>query len=941
MRMKRPIEITLRKNLKNSEKPKYCVFSNGKIFFVVILLLCVSFAQAQSGEGNQQNRAENQRPAANDTLPGQSDSLQVVVNGIQTTINYYAEDSIITRLIDNTTYLYGNAKIEYGDINLIAARITIDKNKNELIATGVQDSTGTWIGRPIFKDGADIFDTEEIRYNFETQKAYIKGVASKQQDGFLRGQVVKRNQDQSAYISEGKYVPCPDDPDAGTYIKAKKIKINPGKNVITGPFLLYVGGIPTPLGLPFGYFPDTQEATSGILFPKYGDERRRGIFLREGGYYFAWNDQIHTAVTGDIYSKGSWAANVRSVYKKRYKYSGSFNVTYNRNITPDYDPNQLDSKDFWVSWSHRPDSRGRNARFSASVNAGTATYNQNNLNTVNIQNNIRSEFRSNIQYSGVIPRSPFSFSMSARHNQNVQTGALDISLPELSFNMNRVYPFKNADADILNRFNFNWNFDVSNRITNIVRPNSAGFQLANASTEADTITVGFDTIGELLDNAQNGARHNMSVTTSFSLLDHFNFSPSFRVEELWYLEELDYEFIESENAVRVDTVNGFSRAMTYSVGVGLATQLYGTFNFKPGKRIEAIRHIMNPNISFSYRPDFSDPSFGYYQEVQTDTSGRTRMLSKYNGFRYGSPGLGESAAISFAITNKFEMKVRSDTAKSEKKALLESLNFSGSYNFLADSFNLSPVSITARTTLLDGKININMGATLDPYIYLTQVSETGVESLRRVNSLSITSGGGLGRLTNARFSISTNLNSSASSGAPGMGANSIGGQSLSPQGFAGSAGFGGDPSSGQFGSLNDGGMMAGVGEYFYDPNNYVDVEIPWNVRFSFDYSYRWNPNGTTTRQAVKAYGQLSLTPKWQVTYNTGYDFDSKEFTTTSVGLYRDLGCWEMRANWIPFGAFTSYTIDIQIKSSVLKDLKISRRRSQFDSNRGIGNVSSF
>lgn len=930
MRMKRLIEITLRKNLKNSEKPKFSLFSNGKIYLLLIFVFCSFVIKAQTsgaGEGQLQNRAEISDTVQRDTIPsGTSDSLQVVVNGIQTTIKYYAEDSIITRLISNKTFLYGNARIEYGDINLAAERIIIDRNKNELTATGVQDSTGTWLGRPVFKDGPDVFDTEEIRYNFESQKAYIKGVATKQQEGFLRGEVVKRNADQSAYIKDGKFVPCPDDPEAGTYIKAKKIKINPGKNIITGPFLLYVGDIPTPIGLPFGYFPDTQEATSGILFPKYGDEQRRGLFLKEGGYYFAWNDYIHTALTADVYSKGSWATTLRSVYKKRYKFTGQFNITYNRNFTPEYELERLDSKDFWVSWSHQPDSRGRNARFSASVNAGTSTYNQNNLSTTNISNNIRSEFRSNVQYSGTIPRSPFSYSFSARHNQNVQTGIIDVALPEMSLNMNRVYPFKGADADVLSKINLGWRFNASNQITNIVRPGSAGFDIANRAAAVDTITVGFDTLGELLDNAKNGARHNVDLSTSFSLLEHFNFSPAFRLEELWYLEELQYEFLEDQNAVRIDTVNGFSRAMTYSASVSMSTQLYGTFNMKRSRRIEAIRHIMSPTISFSYRPDFSDPKYGYYQEVQVDTTngGSTRLLSKYDGFRFGTPSLGESAALAFGVSNKVEMKVKSDTANSKKVALLESLNFSGSYNFLADSFQLSTIAITARTTLFDRKLNINAGATLDPYTYLTQVSETGTETLRRVDALAFRSGQGLGKITNARFSLSTNLNSRTA--AP-TGAGGFGGESLA----VGGNGFD-NQNPNEFGSLNDGGgdLAARMGEYFYDPNAYVDVEIPWNVRLSFDYNYRWAASGSTTRKSVKAYGQLALTPKWQITYNTGYDFDVKDFTTTSVGLYRDLGCWEMRANWIPFGAFTSYTIDIQIKSSVLKDLKISRRRSQFD-----------
>lgn len=862
-----------------------------------------------------------------DTVPLLQDSISINVNGFQTTVKYFAEDSIINKLVTNQTFLYGNAKIEYGQINLVAERITIDKQKNELHATGVQDSTGVWVGLPVFKDGPDIFDTREITYNFKTQKARIKGVSKKEPDGFIRGEVIKRNPDQSAYVLNGKFVPCLDDSEAGTYIKAKKIKINPGKNIITGPFLLYVGGIPTPFGLPFGYFPDTQEATSGILFPKYGDERRRGLFLREGGYYFAWNDNIHTAITGDIYSKGSWATRVRSVYKKRYAYNGQFDLTYNRNITPDTDETPLDSKDFWVSWSHAPDSRGRNARFSASVNAGTSTFNQNNLNINNFQNNIRSEFRSNINYSGVIPNSPFSYAISARHNQNVQTNIIDITLPELSLQMNRIFPFKKSESELLKRLNVGWRMNASNQVTNLVRPGSAGFNIANRAQTTDTIAFNLNNLGALLKNAQNGVRHNIDISTSMPVLNYLNLSPSLRIEELWYFKDLQYEFLEDQNAVRIDTISGFSRATTYSAGASLSTQIFGTYNMGKRSKVEAIRHIINPSLSFNYRPDFSDEKFGYFQQVQVDTAngGRSRLLSKFDGFRFGSPALGESANIGFSINNKVEMKVRNDTTKSKKVALIEGLNLSGSYNFLADSFALSTINITARTSLFENKLQINAGATIDPYTYLPENLENGVTRLRRVNALAISSGQGIGKLVNARFSLNTSLNSKASSGS--MGNNFSGAETLNNIGD----GFGNEQDN-EFGSINEGGneMVNQMNQYFFEPNQYVDIEVPWNVQLSLDYSYRWNPNGSTTRLAVKAFGQLALTPKWQITYNTGYDFDMQELTQTSIGIYRDLGCWEMRGNWIPFGNFTSYSIDIQIKSSVLKDLKIGRRRSQFE-----------
>lgn len=934
MRMKRSIKITLHKSLKISEKPKNSLLSKRIIFFSLCFFILIFNLKAQVNAvkpdsiatlQNRTNSLNTESAIDRDTLPGIQDSAKIVVNGIETTIKYYAKDSIINKTQTNITYLYGEAKIEYGLINLRAAEITIDRNTNELTARGVQDSTGFWTGRPIFKDPGGIYETEEIRYNFVTQRARIKGVATEQPDGQLQGDVIKRNADETAYISQGKYIPCLDDPDAGTYIKANKIKLIPDKGVITGPFLLYVGNIPTPLGLPFGFFPDTDDSNqSGILFPKYGDEQRRGLFLREGGWYQAWNEKIHTALTGDIYSKGSWGVKLRTAYNNRYKYSGSLDITYNRNITPETDEVPLDSKDFWVSWSHRPDSKGRNSSFSASVTAGTSTFNQNNLSTVNFQNNVRSEFRSNVNFSGVIPRSPFSYAISGRHNQNVQTGVIDISLPEFSMTMNRITPFKSSKSELLKRLNLGWRFNASNRITNVVQPGTAGFNIANKATTNDTIAVSFNTLPELLDNAKNGARHNIDLSTSFSFLDNLTFTPSFNVEELWYLEELNYEFLPDENAVRIDTLNSFSRALTYSTSMGLSTQIYGMFNFKNSRKIEAIRHIITPTVAFTYRPDFSDPKYGYYQTVQTDTTGTGtfRQLSIYDGFRFGSPSLGESAALSFSVSNKLEMKVRSDTAQSKKVSILDNLSLTGSYNFLADSFQLSNININARTSLFNRKLSIIIGGSLDPYTYLTSTTE-GVTSTVRKPTLALKSGQGLGRLTTARFSLSTNLNSKANSSMSQRSGSSVGGES-----FSGLGDFPGEDPN-QFGALNNGGNSV-VPEYFYDPNSYVDINIPWNIRLSYDYNYRWSTSGTTTRQSIKASGQLQLTPKWQVTYNTGYDFDVKEFVQTSIGLYRDLGCWEMRANWIPFGAFTSYTIDIQIKASALKDLKISRRRSQFD-----------
>lgn len=926
--MKRLIKITLCKNPKIFEKAKKRVFSRKTIIF--LLLVCTAFSlSAQEIRLKTDtiplntNTPDSLQLAKNPADTLKTDSLSAPQGNFETTVKYFAEDSIITDVVTNTTYLYGNAYIEYGRIKLSAAEITIDRITNEVRAVGVQDSTGTWQGRPIFQDGADVFETEEIRYNFQTQKARIIGVAAQQPDGYLRGSVVKRNPDNSAYIKDGKYTPCLDNPDASTYIKAKKIKIIPGSAVITGPFLLYVGGIPTPLGLPFGYFPDTQQATSGILFPKWGDEQRRGLFLRDGGWYQVWSDQLHSAFTADVFSKGSWAVRARNVYKKRYSFSGSFDISYARNLTPEYDEVPLDSKDFWVSWSHRPESLGRNSRFSASLQAGTSTYNQNNLGTNSFQNNIRSEFRSNINYSGTIPRTPFSYSLAARHSQNIQTNIIDISLPDFSVNMQRIFPLKQSKNELMKKLSIGWDFAVSNRITNLVRPPSAGFDIVDRPTQSDTITVGIGTIDELLQNAQNGARMRIPISTSFPVLKNLNFTPSLNYEEIWYLRELNHTWDATENAVRIDTLQGFSRAGTMSASMSIGTQLYGIYNKRnPFAKTEAIRHIVTPGASFSYRPNYGQERFGYYQDVQVDSLGNTRQISIYDGFLYGSPQLGESAALSFQVSNKLEMKVRSDTAKAEKVTLIDNFSVGGGYNFLADSFNLSLINLNLRTNLFDRKLSVNVGATLDPYSYLLENSDG--DRLVRRSIFAWNANQGIGRITNARASLSTNLNPNAS-GPP------QGNLARSPTDIG--SGFV-NQGPGEFGNLNEGGELSrGLPAYFYDPNAYVDINIPWNLRMSYDFNYSWNPNsGPTIRQAVKAFGQLALTPKWDITFNTGFDIEAKAFTQTSLGIYRDLGCWEMRANWIPFGAFTSYSIDIQIKASALKDLKLSRRRSQFDSN---------
>jgi len=909
--------VTLHNNLNFSEKAKNLVRIQRLIFLFIFIFTTLGISAQEVVLPTDTTT----------TSPAPTDSIKV--SGIETTIKYYAQDSIITKTATNITYLYGNAYIDYGDIRLEAARIIIDQNINELSASGIQDSTGAWIGLPIFKDGPEEYETREIRYNFVTNRAKIKGVATQHEEGYLSGQEVKKDTDGSIYVQDGKFTPC-GDPLASTYIKAKRIKMTADNHIVTGPFLLYVGGIPTILGLPFGIFPDTKESSSGVIFPKYGTEELRGIFLRDGGYYFSINDYVHTALTGDVFSKGSWGLKSNTTYRKRYRYSGNFTFTYNRNKSSATDEQPLDSKDFWISWSHRPESRGK-SNFTASVNAGSSTYNQNNVSTTNFTRNVSSEFRSNVAYSSSFLNNFFNYSLNARHSQNVESGIVDLSLPEFALNMNRLYPFKGSKTDIMKKFTVGWNFNVTNRISNYIKPASTSYDVVDGSTEADTIAFTVDNFGKLLQNAQNGGRHSIPIATSFPVLKHLNATPSITFNELWYLQELNYSYDDTQNAVKIDTIQGFSRANTFNTSIGVSTQLYGMYNFRSGKKVEAIRHIIRPSVGFSYRPDYGQEKYGYYQTVQIDSLGNTRELSKYDGFVYGSPTLGETAAMSFSISNNVEMKVRSDTSSSEKVPILENLSLNAAYNFLAEDYKLSNISISGRTSLLKKKLTLNFGATIDPYTYLeTFDSETMTSTIERIPTFAWKSGQGIGTLRNARFSLSSSLNSKAST--PDNSSNTF-----ARQGDVNNLNneidneYLDEEDEGQFGSINDGGNnFVPVLGYTYDPNAYIDLSIPWNIRLSYDFNYSNNINSSTTRQAVKMYGQMSLTPKWRLTVNTGYDIDLGEITQTSLGIYRDLGCWEMQGNWIPFGRYTSFNIDIHIKAAALKDLKLNRRRSFYD-----------
>lgn len=854
------------------------------------------------------------------------DSTQLAqIGDIETVINYFAEDSIVSDFSQNKVFLYKDAWFEYGNIRLDADYIVIDWEKSELYASGLADTTGVIQGTPMFKEGSSIYEIrKDMRYNFKSSKAIISDVVTQQDEGLLRGQTVKKGRDGSIYLNKGFYTTC-DLLEPHWHISSSKIKSIRGKQVVSGPFNLYFNGIPTPLGLPFGIIPDTpEEKVSGILFPSYGQEQVRGFFLRDFGYYFALNDYIHSKVTGEVFSLGGWGVKTASVYNKRYRFKGGFNIDFQKFQSPETAETPIAYDAFWLRWNHSPESRG-NSRFSASANFGTKSYNDNVLQQANFQQNMSSDFSSNIAYSKTFVGTPFSMSANLRHSQNQVTDEVNLLLPDVAVNMNRQNPFRNVKFEPLKTLNIAWNFNAQNSINNRITPEFGvdpnllrnDLEMFNQPNAPNILPFTFANMPQLLREADNGFRHTVPVSSNFTLFRFFTGTASMNFTELWYLERINYYYNPQEGRLDRILEQGFNRVGYYNASFDMATNIYGFYTFKKGSKIEAIRHHMQPTFGFSSTPDFSDPRFGYYQEVQVDPSGRTQRVSRYQGFLYGGAPMGEAKALSINIRNVVEAKVRmeSDTAEvqTKKVPLLQTLNIATNYNFAADSFQLAPINMNTRTSLFENKISVFVSANLDPYA--TGVYNiNGQERVSRINDFAFRRGQGIGTIRSATMNLNGSINPSRSEKSPGEVRDEL---------------------TNDF--LNNGGQMTEfvqneIDRIANDPSQYIDWSIPWNMTFGYNLSYNRPPTGDSRiTQAVNISGDISLSDKWKINFNSGFDVTAGNITQTMIGIARDLHCWQMNVNWVPFGRFTSYNIDIRVKSNILRDLKVSRRRSFFDS----------
>jgi len=802
---------------------------------------------------------ENDSIAA-DSTSNKSKSL------LQTAIEYNADDSVTFSLSGQKVYLTKNAFVKYGATELRAYYIELDLEKKEAFAYGIKDSTDTFVDTPQFKDGSEEFTCKELKYNFDTGKGLVNEVITEQESGYVHSEITKRMDENTFFLKNGKYTTC-DHPHPHFYVRMTKAKMIKDDKIVSGPLHMVLEDVPLPIGLPFGFFPFSSKYSSGVILPSYGEEQRRGFNLRGGGYYWAINDYVDLALTGDVFSNGSWGTYINSKYKKRYKFSGSLATEYHKNK---YGDKGLDDysevTDFAVRWTHTQDAKANPYRtFSASVNFSTSENDRNN--SQNINNIVNNQKQSSISYSKKWPGSPFSLNGSLRHSQNSRDTTISLTLPSLSLNMTQIYPFrakgKSSNLKWYDKVGISYSSKMENRV------NIKEKELMSSSLTKDW---------------QNGYQHSIPLTTNFKLARDLTLSPTLNYQGVLYSKSIrkswDEDLNDGAGGVQIDTIQGFRYAHNYSTSasLSLSPKIYGMYTFKPTSNIVAIRHVMTPSISVSYTPEIGVDRDKYYNTFKNG-AGDDVEYSIFEGSLYGTPsGAMESGSVNLSLDNNIEAKMRTanDTTGNEdfkKVKLLESLKFSTSYNMFADSLNWSNIRMTGRTKIFNSKMDLSFNSTIDPYA----LSD---------NDVKIDKFGP--RLTNASIDVGFRLSSS------------------------------------DFKSGNDEGGREG--DKTAPDMRYVQFDVPWSFSLDYGWTYSKPKTESTVNQNIGVRGDFSLTPKWKVNFSTGYDFADKSITATQFTLTRDLHCWQMSFNAIPFGTYQSYNFRINVKSSVLQDLKYEKKK---------------
>lgn len=894
-----------------------------KTIYLLISLFVMGFffsfyAEAQRVRGKRpvSDRNRNRVDSLSSDSLVNADSLAMDSLALDTTpkkepldapVIYEASDSIVFTK-GGFAHLYGSGKVNYQNIELTSQLITMNMDSSTVFARGVADTTGVEQGTPVFKDGETPYESKMMRYNFKTKKGFINNIVTQQGDGYVTSEESKKGANDEIYMRHGKYTTCDNHDHPHFYLKLSMAKVRPKKDVVFGPAQLVVEDVPLPIAVPFGFFPFSSSYSSGFIMPTYGDEMNRGFYLRDGGYYFAISDQFDLKLLGEIYTKGSWGLSAASTYNKRYRYSGYFNASYlvtkqgEKNM-PDY----MVSKDFRVQWSHRQDAKANpNSTFSASVNFTTSSYDKSSLSTLydplsSYSNNTKA---SSISYSRNFPEIGLNLSGTFNITQNTQDSSVNMTLPDLNITLNRIYPFKRKNSAGDQKWYEKISFQYTGALTNKV------------NTKDNLL---FKTP---FSKWETGMRHSIPVEATFSLFKYINVTPSFLYTERWYTRKVMQHYDYTLKEAVKDTINGFNRVYDYNMSVSMNTKLYGMYKplFMKSKEI-TIRHVVTPSVSYTYTPDFGASRFGYYENyVYTDEDGEVRMVeySPYSGMPYGVPGQGVSQNISMSLKNNLEMKMASDkdTTGYKKISLIDDLTGQLSYDIARKRW--SDLTLNARLKLTKN-YTFNMNARFKTYAYKFDENGRVVESDRTEWSY-----GRFGRFDGYSGSLSYTLNNETFKKWFGKGDEEDGKNKDKKEDTDSEE----DEEDEELNTNQNTQPKRKTEDAKIDSDGYLAFQLPWSL--SLSYSYRIQEDRTkdinikTMRypysfsHQVNISGNVKLGSRWNITYSSGYDFDTKKMSMTQMNITRDLHCFNMSCGLV-FGPFTSYNFSIRANSTMLTD----------------------
>lgn len=854
-------------------------------------------------------------------------------NGIDAPVEYSAEDSLTYEAASGLAHLYGDSKVKYQNMDLQSDKIYMSLDSSLVHATGSKDTTtNELVGTPVFKMGNDEYQSDTMAFNFKTKKGLISSVYTQQQEGFLTSELSKRGADGEMFLQHGRYTTC-DDPHPDFYLAMSRAKVRPGKDVVFGPTYLVVADVPLPLAIPYGFFPFTKSYSSGLIMPTYGDETERGFYLRDGGYYFAINDKMDLKLLGEIYTKGSWGLSAASNYRKRYRYSGSFYASYQNTINGEKNmPDYSKTTSFKIQWSHRQDAKANPySQLSASVNFATSSFEKDNLSSMyNPQSLTQSTRTSSVSWSTTFSSIGMTLTSSTNLNQNMRDSTIALTLPDLNISISRFYPFKRKKRVGAERWYEKISMQYTGHLTNSI------------TTKEDKLLH-----SSLTRDWKNGMQHQIPISGNFTLFGYLNVNPSFNFTDRTYFNKTHKSWDAVNQREISDTLSGFYNVYNWNLSLSASTKLYGMYIPSRklfGDKIQAIRHVVTPSVSFSYAPDFSASRYGYYDTYQkTDADGKVTLVeySPYSMGAYGVPGKGKTGSISMDLSQNLEMKVKSDDDSTgyKKISLIDEFRMSMSYNMATDIRPWSDLSTSLRLKL-SKSYTLNLSAVFASYVY----EADSVGATPRVSDTKTYWGmGKIGRFQG----ISQNLSYTLSNEKLAKIFKRLRGEKVDKDKNKGNNGQNDDDEwdsevetnvdkdmeKAKHGAKRKGGEKAET-----DEDGYMAFQLPWSLSFGYGITMREDQtlskfNYNTMRypykftQNLNVSGNIRISDGWNISFSSGYDFDNKKISMTTASLNRDLHCFNMSCS-VVLAPYTSYNFSFRCNAATLTDaLKYDKRSS--------------